>query len=363
MCSDVARGARKTAKQEDMRMQLGSFHRIGVFAPAALILALPLAGLCQSYDVDLVQSVRDAPVHLRPSASAETQFTASKGTTMVWAAHMESGGFYRVVRQDKGPVGWIAADDVRVTHEHEHGAQQGDPDSQVCAATLDECPARGCAKEDSWEAEANALKRTPPESGKAAVLLTFDDLKSLQKQADEKVGQGPYDLTPHGYQKLTDLNVAAGKVSEGDRVRLVAYIPKGQDGLHANNAGESVNCNLKKPYDNDFHIPAVAAAGDTEFQGIVVEMIPQARPSAWTIDALKELQAKGTQVLVEGALSYDKVHYVSDDPDHPFKDEPDRMSLWEIHPITEFLVCRREHCDPKKPGDWTALESTQVAGG
>jgi hypothetical protein len=61
---------------------------------AALILALPLAGLCQSYDVDLVQSVRDAPVHLRPSASAETQFTASKGTTMVWAAHMESGGFY-----------------------------------------------------------------------------------------------------------------------------------------------------------------------------------------------------------------------------------------------------------------------------
>jgi hypothetical protein len=252
---------------------------------------------------------------------------------------------------------------VRVTHEHEHGAQQGDPDSQVCAATLDECPARGCAKEDSWEAEANALKRTPPESGKAAVLLTFDDLKSLQKQADEKVGQGPYDLTPHGYQKLTDLNVAAGKVSEGDRVRLVAYIPKGQDGLHANNAGESVNCNLKKPYDNDFHIPAVAAAGDTEFQGIVVEMIPQARPSAWTIDALKELQAKGTQVLVEGALSYDKVHYVSDDPDHPFKDEPDRMSLWEIHPITEFLVCRREHCDPKKPGDWTALESTQVAGG
>jgi len=337
-------------------------RRLAVFASATLFLGLPLAGICQSYNVDLVQSVRDAPVHSRPAANAETTFTVAKGTTLVWAAHMDSDGFYRVVRQDKGPVGWIAADDVRITHEHEHGAQQNDPDNQVCAATLDQCPARGCAKEDSWEAQANEIKRTRPESGKAAVLLTFDDLKALQKQADEKVGQGPYDLTPHGYTKLTDLKVSAGKVSEGDRVRVVAYIPKGQDGLHANQAGESVNCNLKKPYDNDFHIPVAAAPDDSEFKAIVVEMIPQARPGAWTIDALKEIQAKGTQVLVEGGLSYDKVHYVSDDPDHPFKDEPDRMSLWEIHPITDFLVCRRDHCDPKRLDDWTALEAKQLAG-
>jgi len=343
-------------------MRSVSFGRVKVFASATLTLCLPLSGMCQSYDVDLVQSVRDAPVRSRPSANAETTFTAAKGTTLVWAAHMDSDGYYRVVRRDKGPTGWIAAEDVRVTHEHEHGAGQDDPDAQVCAATLDACPARGCAKEESWEAEANSMKRMRPKDGKAAVLLTFDDLKSLQKQADEKVGQGPYDLTPHGYTKLTDLEVSAGKISEGDRVRIVAYIPKGQDGLHVNQAGESVNCNLKKPYDNDFHIPVTAAAGDTEFQGIVVEMIPQARPSAWTIDALKELQAKGTQVLVEGGLSYDKVHYVSDDPDHPFKDEPDRMSLWEIHPITDFLVCRRDHCDPKKQSDWTALETERVAG-
>ena len=343
-------------------MQSGSFCRVRVFASATLILGLPLAGVCQSYDVDLVQTVRDAPVRSRPAANAETAFTAAKGTTLVWAAHMDSGGFYRAVRRDKGPVGWVAADDVRITHEHEPGAHESDPDNKVCAATLDECPARGCAKEESWEAEANVMKRTPPEGGKAAVLLTFDDLKSLQKQADEKVGQGPYDLTPHGYEKLMNLKVSAGTVSEGDRVRVAAYIPKGQDGLHANKAGESVNCNLKKPYDNDFHIPVVAAADDTEFQAIVVEMIPQARPSAWTIDALKDLQAKGTQVLVEGGLSYDKVHYVSDDPDHPFKDEPNRMSLWEIHPITEFLVCRGDHCDPNRQSDWTALEALRVAG-
>jgi hypothetical protein len=345
-----------------MHMQLGSARRLGVLAAATLLLGVPLCGMCQSYDVDIVQSVRDAPVRSHPDANSETAFTAAKGITLVWAAHMESSGFYRVVRRDKGPVGWIDANDVRVTQEHKHGASQDDPDNQVCAATLDACPARGCAKEGSWEAEANAMKRRRPESDKAAVLLTFDDLKSLQKQADEKVGQGPYDLTPHGYQKLTDLNVSAGSVSEGDLVRVVAYIAKGQDGLHVNKAGESVNCNLKRTYDNDFHIPVVAMPGDTEFKGIVVEMIPQARPSAWTIDALKKIQAKGTQVLVVGGLSYDKVHYVSDDPDHPFKDEPDRMSLWEIHPITDFLVCKRDQCDPNRQSDWANLEAQQVAG-
>jgi len=340
-------------------MKLGSAHYPGVFA--LFVLGLPPAGMCQSYDVDLVQSVRDAPVRTRPAANAETAFTASKGTTMVWAAHMDSGGFYRVVRRGQGPTGWIDANDVRITHEHEHGGAQDDPDNQVCAATLDECPARGCAREGSWEAEANALKKTRPDGGKAAVPLTFGDLKSLQQQADEKVGQGPYDLTPHGHQKLTGLTVSAGSVSEGDLVRIVAYIAKGDDGLHVNKSGESVNCNLKKPYDNDFHIPVVAAPGDTEFKGIVVEMVPQARPSAWTIDALQDIQAKGTQVLVEGGLSYDKVHYVSDDPDHPFKDEPDRMSLWEIHPITDFLVCRRDRCDPDRQSDWTTLEARQLA--
>ena len=343
-------------------MQDRSGRRLGMPVAAALVLGLPLAGVCQSYDVDLVQSVRDAPVRSHPSSNAETKFTAAKGTMLVWAAHMDSGGFYRVVRQGKGPIGWIDANDVRITHEHKHGDAQDDPDSTVCAATLDGCPARGCAKEGSWEAEANALKRTRPDGGSAPVLLTFDDLKSLQRVADEKVGEGPYDLTPHGYQKLTDLTVSGGSISEGDRVRVVAYIAKGQDGLHVNKAGESVNCNLRKPFDNDFHIPIVAAPGDTEFQGIVAEMIPQARPSAWTIDALKDIQAKGTQVLVEGGLSYDKVHYVSDDPDHPFKDEPDRMSLWEIHPITDFLVCRRDHCDPTRQSDWTSLEAKQVAG-
>jgi hypothetical protein len=330
--------------------------------PAVLLAAcLPAAGFCQSYDVDLVQAVRDASVRVQPAADAARAFDVGKGTELVWAAHMDSDGFYRVIRKDKGPVGWIAADDVRVTHERPHGSQSGDADAKVCAATLAACPGHGCARPDSWEFESNRIKRTRPQGGKGAVLLTFADLKSLQEKADALVGEGPYDMTPAGHGKLHGLAVAGGSVAEGDAVRVAGYIPKGGEGLHVNDSGESVNCNLKKPYDNDFHIPLAGAAGDSEFQGIVVEMIPQARPAAWTIEALKKLQADGTEVLVEGALFYDKVHYVSADPKHPFDDDPERMSLWEIHPITDFFVCRREHCDPNRTQDWTSLETAPVA--
>lgn len=323
-------------------------------------LMLASGARAQSYDVDLVQAVRDTDAHSRPGAESQTLFSVAKGTGMVWAAHMDVDGWYRVVRKGRGPVGWIKADDLRITHEHVDGSDKGDPDAQVCAQTLDQCPARGCAKEGSWEAEANALKKSRPTGGNA-VALTFDDLKALQRQADDRVGQGPYDLTPHGHTKLEDLKVSAGAVAEGDLVRIVGYIPKGQDGLHVNGAGESVNCNLKKAPDNDFHIPVVAAAGDSEFQGIVVEMIPQERPPSWTIDALKAIRDGGTQIRVEGGLSYDKVHFVSDDSAHPFKDEPDRMSLWEVHPITDFRVCRKQHCDPENAEDWSPIESAQSA--
>jgi len=38
------------------------------------------------------------------------------------------------------------------------------------------------------------------------------------------------------------------------------------------------------------------------------------------------------------------------------------MSLWEAHPITEFLVCANEdgsakaNCDPSKAADWLPIE-------
>lgn len=303
-------------------------------------------------DDDVVATKRQAKAHTQPDANSPVQFVVAAGEHLAWVVQTKKDGFYRVIRRDRGPQGWVAEADLRIVHEHVAGQ---DENKKVCAASLDQCPARGCAEEGSAEARDNEVKRARPRPG-APLTLAFEDFAQLQREADERVGEGPDDLTPEQHEALEHLRVASGVVSEGDPVRVVGYISKSNEGLHVNKSGESVNCLLKKPADNDFHIPLVAHVDDTEYEGIVVEMIPQDRPAAWTLDALKEIQDKGDQVWVEGGLAYDKVHYVNTDRNNPFKDEPERMSLWEVHPITRFLVCRKPRCDPDNEHDWTALE-------
>lgn len=332
---------------------MSKFRAIALLVPLS-IFALPCfvaRAQAQPADLDMLHALHETTAHAEPAADSPAAFSVAEGANLIWAVHAEKDGFYRVTRENKGPQGWIASADVEVLHEHVHHEDRA---IKACVETLDDCPKRGCAAEESAEAAANEIKRSVPKDGKL-FKLSIDDFVRLQREADERVGQGPQDLTPTQHESIKHLPVAGGTVSEGDRVRVVGYIAKGDEGLHANLSGESVNCQLKKLADNDIHIPLVAKADDTEYQGIVVEMIPQQRPQAWTVEALKELQGKGTQVWVEGGLAYDKVHYVNADRANPFKDEPARTSLWEVHPITKFMVCGKEHCDADNAEDWTAL--------
>jgi len=312
------------------------------------MLASPVA--CQTVDPDLVETLRDTDARSAPSGDAAPVFSAPAGTDLVWIGKSEHDGFDRVIRRDVGPQGWIKAADVKTAHGAEHHEEN------VCSASLDECPQRGCAQPGTAEARDNSIKRTRPAPG-TPVTLSFRDLIELQQQADQHVGQGPDDLSKPQRDALGGLKVSAGTVAEGDLVRVLGYIAKGDRGLHVNDAGESVNCMLKAPQDNDIHIPLVDKPDDSEFRGIVVEMIPQDRPPAWNVDALKTIQAQAQQIWVEGGLSYDKVHFVNDDPDEPIKDEPKRRSLWEVHPIIRFFVCRKDHCDPHNESDWSTLDT------
>jgi len=65
-------------------------------------------------------------------------------------------------------------------------------------------------------------------------------------------------------------------------------------------------------------------------------------------------------VLIEGQLFYDNEQLVNSDAAAPSPSQPRRMSLWEIHPITKFLVCDKRECDPSRPSDWTPLEQFTV---
>jgi hypothetical protein len=45
------------------------------------------------------------------------------------------------------------------------------------------------------------------------------------------------------------------------------------------------------------------------------------------------------------------------DSPHGLAKQPHRFALWEVHPVTHFVVCRKmdNSCDPSQPGDWSAL--------
>jgi len=227
--------------------------------------------------------------------------------------------------------------------------------SKPCAKTLASCPERGCAKAASSDALLNKLKRTIPAAG-TPVRLTLDDFESLQDQADDKVGQR-VSLSAERRKKLRNLTVSSGTVSEGNLVEVKGYVIAEAGLPRANSSGESVNCRLKKADNNDFHISIARESDDSHFDGIVVEMIPQDRPSGWTIKKLKKIGKEKREVLVRGQLFYDNKHVVNDNAAEPVGGQPARFSLWEIHPVTEFLVCTKQNqaCNENDSQQWQKL--------
>lgn len=222
-------------------------------------------------------------------------------------------------------------------------------DLLVCAEHLSECPDRGCALAGSAAAASNVLKRHIPTNPPRA--LTFADFITLQKQADSRVGSGK-PIEPDKRASLSALKVAGGTVSEGDAVRVLGYLVRAP---HTNIAGESVNCGLKGAENNDLTLSVAQTADAAEQQSVVVEMIPQNRPEAWTRASLLGVFQEKRQVWIEGNLYYDNLHRVNADPDSPVAGQPKRASLWEIHPVTKFFVCAKEPCNIADTSGWTAL--------
>ncbi len=228
-----------------------------------------------------------------------------------------------------------------------------------CQPNLASCPIYGCATPGTAAALLNERKRTVP-TGDAPTVLTLDDFESLQEQADERLGGNQKNLAAAKRKKLKNLQVPSGAtVGEGSLVEVRAFIVGLEKRPSANTSGESVNCRLKGTVNNDFHIPIARHWGDSEFEGIVVEMIPQNRHAKWSVGRLKEVARQQRQVRVRGGLFYDNEHFVNDDVDNPISGQPAPFSLWEVHPVTELLVCKtpKKKCDPSDQGLWEPLEA------
>lgn len=226
---------------------------------------------------------------------------------------------------------------------------------------LSDCPITGCAdpKMQVSDAANYRAKQTIPPADAPLYKLSLDDFASLQKQADKAVGEN---RSIKDRRRLTKFEIASGPIGEGALIQIEGYVV-GWPNRPSANKGEGVNCGLTGVENNDFHIPIAGDPDETEYDGIVVEMIPQKRSPEWTVRKLRLTAKEERQVVVRGQLFYDNKHRVNDDEDHDLNGQPKRFSLWEVHPVTEFYVCLKTTCDPKKvPTGWTPLERVTVCG-
>jgi len=305
----------------------------------------------------------NANVNLRsdPSTTSSRVTTLPKDSLVTLLQISPTNGFYHV-RTSQKVDGWVKSQYVVVnaassralvrkptnfeTEPHAIGLA-----AAACAANLAACAANGCSPADSSHGLMNELKETVP-TATTPVLLTFDDFASLQQQADALLPEDK-ELSASDRAQLKSLPVAAGSVSEGDLVSIVGYLV----GTPHPNTGESVNCNLKGESNNDYHIPISNDPANSDFQGIVVEMIPQSRPANWNLANLTQVESGGQLVMVTGGLFYDNLHKVNGDQNNPLRGQPARFALFEVHPITQFVVCTKadNSCNPAVAADWAPL--------
>lgn len=324
------------------------------------ILGLATVTFAQSDEFTPLPTIKvEKSVNLRrgPATTRARIVTLPAATELRVVDQDPSNGFYRVIF-GKGRLGWVWSKNISPPAAAFSAMAPPSPPPTPCPTTFNDCHPEGCGKPDSNQAILNTVKRRLP-STTTARTLTFASLRSLQQKANNLVGQHN-ELTQEERDSLVNLSISGGAVSEGRLVKLRGFLAAGL-GPHANSGGESVNCGLTGAANNDFHIPVVENDGDDEFKGVVVEMIPQDRNPGWTLTKLKAIRQQGKRILIVGALFYDNIHVVNDDPNHPIEKQPKRFSLWEIHPITRFFVCTKaaNNCSATSTGatsGWKRLE-------
>jgi hypothetical protein len=299
-----------------------------------------------------VTTTKKTAVKAAPNAQSAAATMVDANTDLRWVRGDRKGKYVRVMIP-KGASGWVLDADVKTVAEPDLSSIALESQAQPCVSpeTLNACTTKkptGCSPADSAHGLVNRLKRTIPAEG-TPTTLTFDTFSQLQGAAVELVDQG-VDIPPEERNKIKSIETAEGIVGEGSRVRLVTFL---SEGTPHPNTGESVNCNLKSEANNDIHIPVTEMKNGSEFEGIVVEMIPQDRPANWTSSEVETL--RGKVLLIEGGLLYDNLHFANGDANNPIGGQPKRFSLWEIHPVTSVKVCKQatvSQCDPDRAADW-----------
>lgn len=182
--------------------------------------------------------------------------------------------------------------------------------------------------------------------------IVFDDFTTLESTA-EKIPD-IRKLMKTSRDGVVDIATSVGgaKIGEGTLVQYVGFLFN----AHFSNvgSGELVNCKLRAKEENDIHIELMKdATEEDECQGVTAEMSPHFRPEAW--NELVNLRTKNP-VRITGPLFFDGSHHACHDDVRP---TPNRISVWEIHPVYQFEVCRAKSlktCDVRDNSQWIPLD-------
>ena len=233
----------------------------------------------------------------------------------------------------------------------------------------------GCTPAAGYDAYLNFLKnQLPPQN--LASLRTLDSAAILKLEQDI-----PNSLTSGNHAPNA---TKMANLKEGDIHTVIGYLYYAEEtGGHTNpktgvTTGESCNCQLFHPGETDFHIgigfdkgvaakiqkqswPLKTGALKTtaEHGSMIVEMTPEFRSEfepKWSMALLTK--AKGKQIKVVGQLIADNEHFNTKDDCGRDKAKAScwRMSIWEIHPVTAFFVCKTDAGCSEADSNWVALE-------
>lgn len=221
-----------------------------------------------------------------------------------------------------------------------------------CATALARCPPRGCAEPRTPEAAANTVRRTVRHATPRATL-SIDDFEPLQVAAEHMFRQG-FAIPAEQRVQLRHLYRHRGVViGEGTIVRVQAYIV----GTPYMRPADSANCNLPGTANDNIRLHLAAHPSDTTYESVIAEIIPAYRLPGWTLARLRKLERDERLLMVVGQLFYDSKRLVNHSPEAGLVNHPARRSLWELHPVTEVLICTSSgnDCRPEDAHVWQRL--------
>jgi hypothetical protein len=218
------------------------------------------------------------------------------------------------------------------------------------------CRFEGCFSNDGKKFEDLAKNNFCQSFSSPTDLDNFDVFRTLQARNDPKNAGDRHQLR------------AIKPLGEGSIVRLATFIKE----AHVSDCegGESVNCDKPGFVNNDIHIPLVQNPADDECFSVTAEMSPHFRPEAWSqIDAKTPVNRL---VRITGPLFYDSSHTpckFDAGKRITVRNKPNRLSLWEIHPVYAIEVCNTKAGTDCRVGDktnwlaydkWVALPGVEV---